>query len=304
MRIFNTLVMAACGALMLAGCCSAQQNECCCEPQPKDMSIQLYSARDLIGNPEKYAANHERVLKALAEMGYSSVEAANYNDGKFYGVSPEQFKADVEAAGLKVLSSHTGHGLSAEELATGDISAALAWWDNALPAHKAAGMEYVVIPSIGKPATLKELQVICDYFNAIGKKCQEMGMKFGYHNHAYEMEKIEDKIMIEYMLENTDPDLVFYQVDVYWAVYGHYSPADLFNKYPGRFALLHIKDKKEIGQSGMVGFDAVFGNAEVAGLEGYVVEVEGCRDEAALEGIRVSADYLRKAPFVKTSYGK
>ena len=65
-----------------------------------------------------------------------------------------------------------------------------------------------------------------------------------------------------------------------------------------------IKDKKEIGQSGMVGFDAVFGNAEVAGLEGYVVEVEGCRNEAALDGIRVSADYLRKAPFVKASYGK
>ena len=287
---------------MLASCCSAEQKDCC--PAEKEMAIQLYSARDLIGNAEKYAANHEQVLKALAEMGYTSVEAANFGDGKFYGVAPEQFKADVEAAGMKVLSSHTGRRLSAQELATGDISESLAWWDEALPAHKAAGMEYVVIPSIGKPATLKELQVICDYFNAVGKKCNEMGMKFGYHNHAYEMETVEDKIMIEYMLENTDPALVFYQIDVYWAVYGHYSPADLFNKYPGRFTLLHIKDKKEIGQSGMVGFDAVFGNAEVAGMEGYVVEVEGCRNEAALEGIRVSADYLRKAPFVKTSYGK
>ena len=165
-------------------------------------------------------------------------------------------------------------------------------------------MEYVVVPHIGQPNTLKELQVICDYFNAVGKKCKDLGMKFGYHNHAFEMEEIEGKIQIEYMLENTDPDLVFYQIDVYWAVYGHYSPADLFNKYPGRFALLHIKDKKEIGQSGMVGFDAVFGNAEVAGLEGDVVEVEGCRNEAALDGIRVSAEYLRKAPFVKASYGK
>ena len=294
--------MAACSAFLLASCCSAEQKDCC--PAEKEMAIQLYSARDLIGNAEKYAANHEQVLKALAEMGYTSVEAANFADGKFYGVSPEQFKADVEAAGMKVLSSHTNYRLSKEELASGDLTAALAWWDTALPAHKAAGMEYVVIPSIGKPATLKELQVICDYFNAVGKKCNELGMKFGYHNHAYEMETVEDKIMIEYLLENTDPALVFYQIDVYWAVYGHYSPADLFNKYPGRFTLLHIKDKKEIGQSGMVGFDAVFGNAEVAGMEGYVVEVEGCRNEAALEGIRVSADYLRKAPFVKTSYGK
>lgn len=302
MKLINTILMAACSAFLLASCCSAEQKDCC--PAEKEMAIQLYSARDLIGNAEKYAANHEQVLKALAEMGYTSVEAANFADGKFYGVSPEQFKADVEAAGMKVLSSHTNYRLSKEELASGDLTAALTWWDGALPAHKAAGMEYVVIPSIGKPATLKELQVICDYFNAVGKKCNELGMKFGYHNHAYEMETVEDKIMIEYLLENTDPALVFYQIDVYWAVYGHYSPADLFNKYPGRFTLLHIKDKKEIGQSGMVGFDAVFGNAEVAGMEGYVVEVEGCRNEAALEGIRVSADYLRKAPFVKTSYGK
>lgn len=304
MRILNTFMIAACSMFVLAGCNSAKQADCCCCAAEKEMNIQLYSARDLIGSAEDYAANHERVLKALADMGYSGVEAAHYGDGKFYGVSPEQFKADVEAAGLKVVSSHTGHGLSDEELATGNISEALAWWDEALPAHKAAGMEYVVVPHIGQPKTLKELQVICDYFNAVGKKCKDLGMKFGYHNHAFEMEEIEGKVQIEYMIENTDPELVFYQIDVYWAVYGHYSPADLFNKYPGRFALLHIKDKKEIGQSGMVGFDAVFGNAEVAGLEGYVVEVEGCRNEAALDGIRVSADYLRKAPFVKASYGK
>ena len=304
MRILNTFMIAACSMFVLAGCNSAKQVDCCCCAAEKEMNIQLYSARDLIGSAEDYAANHERVLKALADMGYSGVEAAHYGDGKFYGVSPEQFKADVEAAGLKVVSSHTGHGLSDEELATGNISEALAWWDEALPAHKAAGMEYVVVPHIGQPKTLKELQVICDYFNAVGKKCKDLGMKFGYHNHAFEMEEIEGKVQIEYMIENTDPELVFYQIDVYWAVYGHYSPADLFNKYPGRFALLHIKDKKEIGQSGMVGFDAVFGNAEVAGLEGYVVEVEGCRNEAALDGIRVSADYLRKAPFVKASYGK
>lgn len=304
MRILNTFMIAACSMFVLAGCNSAKQADCCCCAAEKEMNIQLYSARDLIGSAEDYAANHERVLKALADMGYSGVEAAHYGDGKFYGVSPEQFKADVEAAGLKVVSSHTGHGLSDEELATGNISEALAWWDEALPAHKAAGMEYVVVPHIGQPNTLKELQVICDYFNAVGQKCKDLGMKFGYHNHAFEMEDIEGKVQIEYMIENTDPELVFYQIDVYWAVYGHYSPADLFNKYPGRFALLHIKDKKEIGQSGMVGFDAVFGNAEVAGLEGYVVEVEGCRNEAALDGIRVSADYLRKAPFVKASYGK
>lgn len=303
MKITNTFIIAACSILMLAGCKSASEQACCCCPADKEMNIQLYSARDLIGDSEKYAENHEAVLKALAEMGYSGIEAANYGEGKFYGVSPEQFKADVEAAGLKVVSSHVGHGLSDEDIKARDFSKSLAGWDELVAAHKAAGMEYIVCPWMDCD-TLDELKFWCEYFNAVGKKVKDAGMKFGYHNHAHEMREIEGKVMIEYMLENTDPALVFYQIDVYWAAYGHYSPADLFNKYPGRFALLHIKDKKEIGQSGMVGFDAVFGNAEVAGMESYVVEVEGCRNEAALEGIRVSADYLRKAPFVKASYGK
>ena len=76
MRLINTFMIAACSMFMLAGCNSAKQAECCC-PADKEMNIQLYSARDLIGSAENYAKNHEAVLKALAEMGYSGVEAAH-----------------------------------------------------------------------------------------------------------------------------------------------------------------------------------------------------------------------------------
>ena len=291
-------IMVASASLALAACSSSGKL-----PQ-KDLGLQLYSIRQLIGDANKFAANHDSILGMMAQQGYTFVETANYRDGKIYGMEPADFKAAVEKAGLKSLSTHTMRGLSKEELAAGAPSeATMQWWDECIAAHKAAGMEYIVCPWMDCD-TLDELKFWCEYFNAVGKKVADAGMKFGYHNHAHEMREIEGKVMIEYMLENTDPALVFYQIDVYWAAYGHYSPADLFNKYPGRFALLHIKDKKEIGQSGMVGFDAVFGNAEVAGMETYVVEVEGCRNEAALEGIRVSADYLRKAPFVKASYGK
>ena len=71
----------------------------------KEMAVQLYSVKDLIGNADRYAQNHKRVLKAIAEMGYTAVEAACYNDGLLYGVTPEQFKADIEEAGMKVLST-------------------------------------------------------------------------------------------------------------------------------------------------------------------------------------------------------
>ena len=83
MKIFNTMTIAACSMFLLVGCNSAQQSECsCCDMPEKEMNIQLYSARDLIGSEEKYAEYHKMVLKALAEMGYSGVEAAHYGDGK------------------------------------------------------------------------------------------------------------------------------------------------------------------------------------------------------------------------------
>ena len=127
--------------------------------------------------------------------------------------------------------------LSDEELASGDFSKALAWWDECIAAHKAAGAEYIVVPSMRKISTLKDLQTYCRYFNEVGARCAAAGMKFGYHNHSREFEKIEDKVMLDYMLENTDPDKVLFEMDVYWTVMGKASPVDYFKKYPGRFII-------------------------------------------------------------------
>jgi sugar phosphate isomerase/epimerase len=109
--------------------------------------------------------------------------------------------------------------------------------------------------------------------------------------------------MMDYMLENTNPEYVFIEMDVYWVVIGDNSPVDYFKKYPGRFKVLHIKDQREIGQSGMVGFDAIFNHAEIAGVKHIVVELE--KPTATIEeGLKTSIDYLLKAPFVKASYNK
>ena len=272
------------------------------EPVKKDMAIQLYSVRSLIGKPELYQQNQAKVLKAIADAGFTAVEAASYNDGKFYGVTPEQYKADVEAAGLKSYSSHTGHNLSDEEFKSGDFTESLNWWKEAIPAHKAAGMSVICIPAMRVPKTLAELQLVCDYFNAVGKLCAEQGILFGYHSHSFEYEKIEDQVMLDYMIQHTDPQYVFFEMDVYWAVYGRVSPVDYFKTYPGRFKVLHIKDAKEIGQSGFVGFDAIFNNFDVAGAKAYVVEIERYSYDDVLQSMKESADYLLAADFVKPSY--
>lgn len=174
----------------------------------KDIAIQLYSVRDIINN----GTDLNVVLKNLAQMGYTSIEAANYDNGKFYGKTPEEFKNAVEKAGMKVLSSHCSRGLSDKEVASGDFSESLKWWDQSIAAHKAAGMKYIVNPGIGVPKTMKEMKMYCDYFNEIGKRCQQNGMKFGYHNHAHEFQKVENQaVMLDYMIENTNPEYVFFR---------------------------------------------------------------------------------------------
>lgn len=225
----SAILMTASVLLLGAVSCSEKKAE---EPVKKEISVQLYSIRSVIGNPELYAQNHEEAFKALAEMGYTSVEAACYSDGKLYGVDPEQYKADLEAAGLKSLSTHIGHNLSDEELASGDFTESMKWWDQAIAAHKAAGCKYIVCPSFKVPETLAGLKTYCDYFNAIGAKCRENGMLFGYHNHSHEFKKIEDTVIYEYMLENTNPEDVFFEMDVYWAVMGKAYPVCMVHVFP------------------------------------------------------------------------
>lgn len=294
-----TLILASLLALGAVSCTGGKQDE---KPVAKEIGVQLYSIRDVIGNPEAYALNHEEAFKALAQMGYTSVEAACYSDGKLYGVDPEQYKADLEAAGLKSLSTHIGRNLSDEELASGDFTESMKWWDQAIAAHKAAGCKYVVCPSFAVPQTLAGLKTYCDYFNAIGAKCKENGMLFGYHNHSHEFNKVEDKVIYDFMLENTNPDSVFFEMDVYWAVMGHAAPVEYFKKYPGRFTMLHIKDYRELGESGMVGFDAIFNNAGLAGMKDFIVEIEAFTKGDWKESMKACADYLLKSDFVKATY--
>lgn len=258
--------------------------------QKKEIYLQLYSLRDDI-------KNYEATLDSVVAMGYTGIEAENYNDGKFYGMSPVDFKKSIEDRGLEVLSSHVGKSL-AENPADTDWNEIWAWWDTAIKAHKEAGMKYVVVPSMPTPKTLADLKIYCDYYNQIGEKSNAAGMRFGYHNHSFEFKEIEGELMYDYMLKNTDPEKVFFQMDVYWVGEGGKDPVDYFNAYPGRFEVLHIKDEKELGKSGKVDFEKIFNNISKAGTKHIIVEVERYTT-TPYKGVRESCEYLKKALFVK-----
>ena len=268
----------------------------------KEMAVQLYSARTLIGTPELFAKNHQYVLSRLAQMGFTGAEPAGYEEGKFYGMESADFKRVMDEAGLKLVSSHTSRPLSPQQLSSGDFADALPWWDACIAAHQAAGIPRLVMSWSQPLSTETELRTTAAYLEAIGMRCNEAGIKFGYHSHSHEFKPVAGTTMMDWFISHTSPDNVFFEMDVYWAVIGGVSPVAYMKKYPGRFELLHIKDQFEIGQSGMVGFEPIFKNFGVAGTKEYIVELEQASTPNILKGLRESALYLRNASYVKPDY--
>ena len=140
----------------------------------------------------------------------------------------------------------------------------------------AVGGKYIVLPGFSVGPTLAELQEYCDYFNRIGKIAAEYGLMLGYHNHSGEYNKLKDsdKVMWEYLVENTDPRYVCFELDVYWCTKGGKNPVEYLKKYPKRIKMLHVKDDFVIGESGDIDFESIFKQFYKNGMKDYVVEIE------------------------------
>jgi sugar phosphate isomerase/epimerase len=260
------------------------------KPAEKEIGLQLWSVKD------DMKKDVPGTIAQVGEMGYTFVETAGYGDGKFYGMEPLAFKALVNENGMEFLSSHTGQALPDE--AKWDET--MAWWDACIDAHAKAGVKYIVQPFMDEKGygSLEDLQRYCDYFNSVGEKCNAKGIRFGYHNHNKEFEEVDGIIRYDYMLKNTDPKKVMFQMDLYWIVVGGQEPVAYFKKYPKRFELWHIKDKKEVGESGMMDFESIFAAKKKAGTKHIIVEVEEY-NYTPLESVQKSLEFLLEADYVK-----
>lgn len=278
--------------IVIAVAAFAQQLFVSCDtgPDEKFIGLQLYSVRDAMKE------DPETTVAKVGEMGYEFVETAGYSDGKFYGMEPTAFKELCENNGTQFLGSHTGQNVP--DSANWDET--MAWWDDCIAAHKAADVKWIVQPWMGGVGyeSLEGLKRYCEYFNAVGEKCNEQGIRFGYHNHAKEFTTtFEGKPVYDWMLELTDPGKVMFQLDLYWVVEGGKDPVDYFNEYPGRFYLWHIKDKEEVGASGDIDFERIFAAKEKSGAEYGIVEVEEYNFEPIVS-VEKSLEFLNNAEYV------
>lgn len=139
-----------------------------------------------------------------------------------------------------------------------------------------------------------DLQPLVDMLNAIGKKCKDQGLQLLYHNHDFEYEKNKQGIVpIEYMIENSDPGFVNFQMDLYWVTKAGADPIAYFEKFPGRFKSWHVKDMNKEGHfapvgTGTIDFKRILKEKKKSGMEFYMVEQDRNFETKALDAIKIS----------------
>ncbi len=269
----------------------------CGQSEPVKLGgIALYTVR------EELKLDARKTLREVAELGYAFAEASGYENGKYYGMSPEEFKAYMLEIGLEPRSTHQST-LTLENA------------DTIIQDAKAAGFKYLVIPvpPMGHfkkisldPLVLSmstEVDSVANIINTVGKKCNEAGLELLYHNHNFEFIENENGIVpIDYFLTHTDPDYVNFEMDLYWVTKAGADPIAYMNKYPGRFKAWHIKDMDSLGRfapvgTGSIDFKSILANKEVSGMDSYFVEQDATYTETPMESIKISHDAIVKFGF-------
>lgn len=261
----------------------------------KAIGLQLYSVR------EDLEKDFDGTMKAVVNIGYKRLEAAGYNNRKFYGKTPAEMRKYVSDLGARMVGSHTGSALLKE----GDTKGWDFWKNNAEDTAE-LGCKWIVqagYPS-GDIKSISDVKRLAEQFNKCGEIARSNNLKFAFHNHVDEFKKLEGQVPYDVLIENTDPELVTFQMDTAQVVYGGYKCHDYVKRYPGRFSNWHLKDANSDGKGstefgkGIVDFKSLFAVAKLAGLEDYFVEQERY-NMTPLESIKYDYDFLMNAKYVK-----
>lgn len=229
-------------ALTIAGL-SLLKNNAFSKPFASDqiVGLQLYSVRDNMTDSQTALDT----LKKLSAIGYKYVEHANYKDRKFYGYTATEFKKVLDDLGLKMPSGHTVLTMEHWDDSKNNFTDV---WKNTVEDAATVGQRYVISPWLDEKlrTDMDGLKKFMDIFNKSGELCKTHNMKFGYHNHNFEIStKVGNGNLYDYIITNTDPSLVIQQIDI-GNMYGVGGRAlDILKKYPGRFESMHVKNEIE-----------------------------------------------------------
>lgn len=216
----------------------------------KEVGFQVWSIAKYL---EK---DFEGTMKQLSRIGYSQLELfgpypfstekdkaiwkmitpmLTFSQSGYFGRTTKQFKKILKQYRFQSSSMHIGLDTLRNNIE-----------ETAEAAH-ILGQEYVCLPSIPEEErrTLDDYKRMADEFNVIGAKAKAAGIKLAYHNHGYGLSEMEGVIPFDYILEHTDPSLVFFEMDIYWTIAGGADAIKYLDENPGRFKMMHVKDMKK-----------------------------------------------------------
>jgi sugar phosphate isomerase/epimerase len=258
------------------------------------IGLQLYTVRDLMKQ------DFDGTLSKVAAVGYKEVEFAGYFDH-----SPKDVRTAVDRHGLTAPSAHIDYKNLGDK------------FPEVIEAAKVVGHEYLVNPWIDEDIRKQPdgWKQAAETFNRAGEACKKAGIQFAYHNHWFEFLPVNGKLPYDLLLTECDPNLVKMELDLCWITVGGQDPLRYFDRYPGRFPLVHVKDVKrippvtaggrqdfgssmkdmtEVG-SGIIDWKKIFAQSDKAGIKHYFVEHDHPRKP--LESIKKSYEYLARLRF-------
>lgn len=267
------------------------------EHKLKAVGLQLYTVRDAM------KSDFEGTIGKVAQDGYKEVEFAGYFDH-----SPKEIRALLDKNGLTSPSCHVGYDIVQNKMA------------EQIEAAHVIGHQYIVCPWIDEkqrdePDGYKRA---AELFEKAGEQAHKAGIQFAYHNHTFEFQPsaaLGGKLPYDFLLASMKPEYVKMEMDLCWISVAGKDPIAYFDKYPGRFPLVHVKDMKSLPKGaegptatpdkempnmtyvggGVIDWKHIFANAGKAGIKHYFVEQDFSSDP--FESIKKSYDYLHNLTY-------
>src|SRR5829696_3016621 len=248
----------------------------------RKIGLQLYTVR------RDLERDFEATLRRIADLGIKEVEFAGY-----FGRSPEQIYKLLKTLRLVSPSAH---------ITTETLRKSL---PDAIKTAKIIGHKYLVLGYLPEEErrSLNDYRKLIRLLNPTGEECRKAGLQFAYHNHDFEFAEIDGKTPYDLILAETDAQAVKMELDLYWITKAGLSPISYFERHPGRFPLVHVKDMDntarkfftEVGR-GVIDFRKIFSHAKTAGIEHYFIEQDETPGEP-IESVKISLKNLQALKF-------
>jgi sugar phosphate isomerase/epimerase len=256
------------------------------------IGIQLYTLRDDIVKDVK------TVIGKVAAAGYKEVETYGLGeDGQYFGLSVKDFGELLKKNNLASPSGHYMPSKMLFEKGNGDDVKKLCDVGHLL------GHQYIVIPYLeeDRRKSIDQYKALAERMNKAGEICKRANLQLAYHNHDFEFLQLGGQRGYDILMNETDKNLLKLELDLYWVVRAGLDPVDFFNKQPGRFPLVHVKDmdksdrtlNTEIG-NGSIDFKRIIASSKLAGIKHYYLEQENNYVPDTISSIQKSYAFIRK----------